>query len=127
MVVPDFLNIPYPFIDYKFLKKYIQKFYKAYNLLEDDFSKKTYISFINSKLNEDVKFLMPVVKKDHLYFPSSEFQISNKENLLDIGGFNGDTIRDFVNICGRNFNSIISLEPLYETHLELRNYNYAKK
>ena len=129
--VPDFLNFPKPFLNFNFVKKKSLKLNEVYNLFEDDISKETFIAFINTKLTNDLGFLKPIVKRDHLYFPNSEFKISKKETLLDVGGFNGDTIRDFLKISNSNFDMIISLEPLYENFLKLKQtiteFAYNKK
>ena len=118
--VPDFLNIPKPFLDYNFVEEKAPLFTEAYNLYEDDISKHTFIAAINTKITHEIKYLKPYVKYDNLYFPSSEFQISSKETLIDAGGYNGDTIFDFIKISNGRFNKIISLEPNYKMFLELK-------
>lgn len=117
--VPDFLNIPNSFMDLDFIKSNEQQFSKAYDFYEDQLSKETYVAAINTKINEDLSFIKPYVHPDHLYFTKTEFPISNDEILLDVGGFNGDSIRDFLKVCNGEYKKIISLEPFPETYVTL--------
>lgn len=133
--VPDFLNVPYEFMDYKFVKDNQLDFEKVYQLFDDKMSKDTYVAAINSKINNDLLFLEPIVELDHLYFSRKSFDIDSNEILLDVGGFDGDSIRDFCSVVERKYEKIISLEPfesnfndLEETVSELKipNVNLIK-
>ncbi|WP_286233232.1 FkbM family methyltransferase [Thalassotalea sediminis] len=117
--VPDFLNMPNEFMNKEFVENNITQFQEAYNLFEDDFSKQTFIAAINTKISGDLSFLLPVVKNEHLYFAQDLFDISDHEVLLDVGGFDGDSIRDFTSICNSQFDKIISLEPFDENFKKL--------
>jgi len=118
--VPDFLNIPKKFMDYSFIKKNRVKLEKAYNLLDDKLSKRTFINSINTKLTGDVKYLFPQVRFDHLYFTKENFPRKKQEVLLDVGGYNGDSIKDLHNITSGNYNHIISLEPFPKMFKDLK-------
>lgn len=109
--VPDFLNIPKPFLDKHFLEDHISELEQAYELFEDDLSKKTFVASINARLNQNPDFLESVLSPDHLYFCQNELAIEDDELILDVGGFNGDSIRDLVSIKERSFHRVISLEP----------------
>jgi FkbM family methyltransferase len=119
--VPDFLNIPSAFMDHEFVRTHQEEFQKAYDLFEDELSRETFIAAINTKISKDLRFINPFVRLDHLYFATSEFPFSNNETLLDIGGFNGDTIKDFHQITKGKYNEIISLEPLPKIYHQLLN------
>jgi len=115
--VPDFLNIPDDFMDISFIEKNVERFKDAYNEFDDTLSKDTYIAAINTKVNSDVSFIKPFVRPDHLYFSNELFDISDREVLLDVGGFDGDSISDFYRIVAGKFKRIISLEP-YEANYQ---------
>ncbi|MGC9402631.1 FkbM family methyltransferase [Vibrio genomosp. F10 str. 9ZC157] len=133
--VPDFLNVPSEFMDYKFVEDNKSSFEKAYQIFDDNVSQDTYLAAINSKINTDLSFIEPLVELDHLYFSKKIFEFTNNEVLLDVGGFDGDSIRDFCSIVGDKYEQIISMEPfdsnfnkLQETvsNLNLANVNLLK-
>lgn len=117
--VPDFLNIPEPFMDRAFILAHKDDFEKALTLFDDQLSRDTFVAAINGKINEDLECIRPYVRPDHLYFTTTEFAIGDHENLLDVGGFNGDSIRDFSKITNGHFGRIISLEPFEDSFAKL--------
>lgn len=117
--VPDFLNIPAPFMSYEFIKSHESYFQDAYDLLEDELSRQTFTAAINTKINEDPAYIKPMVRLDHLYFTETEFPIGRDEILLDVGGYTGDSIKDFLKSTNGRFRHIISLEPFPRTYTEL--------
>jgi FkbM family methyltransferase len=118
--VPDFLNIPDGFMTIDFVMKNAEAFERAYQLFADDLSRETYVAAINTKINEDVTYLRPYVRPDHLYFTSTEFPLRDDEILLDVGGFTGDSIHEFHEITKGRYRGIISLEPFQESFARLR-------
>lgn len=117
--VPDFLNIPERFMDREYVEEHQAEFEAAGGLFADDLSRDTFIAAINAKVTQDVSRLQPVVRADHLYFPTTEFGLGSDEVLLDVGGFDGDSIRDFVSLTKGNFKHIYSLEPFAENYGKL--------
>ena len=109
--VPDYLNLPHPFMDLEFVRAHAESFERAASLLADDLSRATYAALINCKINEDLAFLQPHVRLDKLYFPQGEFHLDDDEVLLDVGAFTGDTVREFHHLRGGRYARIIALEP----------------
>ncbi|WP_440934657.1 FkbM family methyltransferase [Candidatus Pelagibacter sp.] len=118
--VPDFLNIPKTFMEYSFIIENKENFEKAYNCFEDKLSKKTFIGAINTKLSGDLSYIKKNIQLDHLYFTKKNFPKKKNEILLDVGGFNGDSIKDFHSIANGNYDHIISLEPFPKMFNELK-------
>lgn len=117
--IPDYLNMPEAFMDAAFVKANAAMFDRAHSLLADELSRNTYLASINCKINEDLDFIKPFVRVDNLYFPSTEFPFGKDEVLLDVGGFTGDTVREFHNLTGNQYAGIISLEPSDENFTKL--------
>jgi len=117
--VPDFLNIPEPFMDRAFIVAHNDEFERAFALFEDQFSRDTFVAAINGKVNQDLECIRPYVRADHLYFATTEFPLGDHESLLDVGGFDGDSIRDFNRIAEGQFDRIISLEPFDDSFAKL--------
>jgi FkbM family methyltransferase len=118
--VPDFLNIPNAFMDVDFVRANRDLFYAAYGLFSDDLSRDTYVAAINTKLEEDLSYIRPHVRLDHLYFGETEFPLNEHEVLLDVGGFSGDSVREFHAITKGQYARIISLEPFANSFERLR-------
>ncbi|MDP2762124.1 MAG: FkbM family methyltransferase [Sideroxyarcus sp.] len=109
--IPDYLNMPNAFMDMAFVKEHGAQFDHAADLFADELSRETYIAAINTKINEDLGYIKPYVRLDNLYFPSAEFPLREGEVFLDVGGFTGDTIREFHTQTKGRYAKIISLEP----------------
>lgn len=116
--IPDYLNMPHAFMDRKFVEDNIVQFDKAAGLFADELSRETYIALINSKINEDLEYLKPHVRLDNLYFPA-EFPLVEDQFLLDVGGYTGDTVREFHALTDGHYGKIISLEPGEENYRAL--------
>jgi FkbM family methyltransferase len=106
-------------MDLDFVKENKEQFDKASALFADDLSRATYVAAINTKINEDLDYIKPYVRLDNLYFPSTEFPLRADEVLLDVGGYTGDTIREFHRITHGRYARIISLEPCDENYRKL--------
>ncbi|MDP2829651.1 MAG: FkbM family methyltransferase [Sulfuricellaceae bacterium] len=109
--IPDYLNMPNAFMDMEFVKEHRDQFDQALGLFADDLSRETYIAAINTKINENLDYIKPHVRPDNLYFPATEFPLRQDEVLLDVGGFTGDTVREFHSLTEGRYAKIISLEP----------------
>jgi|GEM_PF-1978413 len=118
--IPDYLNMPCAFMDRQFVIQNSGNFDQAFGLLEDELSRQTYVAAINTKISENLAHIAPCVRLDNLYFPSSEFSPGNHESFLDVGGFTGDTIKEFHQVKHGAYNKIISLEPGDKNFLELQ-------
>jgi FkbM family methyltransferase len=123
--VPDFLNPGKKFLDSAFLESEKERLVEVFCGLEDELSKRTFCLFLEAKLMQDPSVLEPVVQMDHLYFPSNEFQLGNREVLVDVGGFDGDSLRDFHRITKGNYSRIFSFEPFAESYEKLRKTVHA--
>lgn len=87
--------------------QYREHFAQAYQLLEDDISKKVYID----KLEYLVKYIPVGFKSDKdMYLDSDLIQLTDNECIIDAGAFTGDTAELFVKNAGKGSN-IYSFEP----------------
>ncbi|MDD5307569.1 MAG: FkbM family methyltransferase [Deltaproteobacteria bacterium] len=83
----------------------------TYNLLSDRHS----VSVFNAILNrifcsqEDID-VMARVCDNNQYFPSEIIQLQADETFLDVGGYDGDTLRDFVSRTSGHFSRIYVFE-----------------
>lgn len=108
-----YIEDPFKFryMDYNFFLKNSDKFQMAYDLLEDDLSRKIFIAHINSKIsgcsNEIAGY-----QSDFLYnYEFDLLDLNEKEIFVDCGAFDGDTISEFVEYVENSYEKIIAFEP----------------
>lgn len=94
----------------EFLKEHENKFRKAYNLLADEESKKAYLDVLRYKLSGKVSYLFNCeYEKEKLY--EDILLLSKNEVILDLGAYDGDTIREFLAVTDGEYEKIIAFEP----------------
>lgn len=95
---------------HKFFKDNEDNFKKAYEMLADEKSKEDYLNILRFKLSGDVKYLLKAhSEKMKLY--DDVLPLNEDEAIVDLGAYDGDTIREFLNVTGGRYKSIIALEP----------------
>jgi len=109
--IPDYLNMPRPFMDHSFVKEHAHDFSEVLSLFADDLSRQTYVASINCKVSENLSYVKDLVRLDELYFPKNEFPLTESETLLDVGGYTGDTVHEFHRLMSGKYAGIISMEP----------------
>lgn len=97
-----------------FTKEYVgenaEKFELVYSHLADDESKRVYADIINFKISGKVEYLLnSYSEKDDIY--SEILKLSNNEAIVDLGAYDGDTIREFTDYTNGEYDKIIALEP----------------
>lgn len=87
----------------------IEKCKMVYELLEDTLSKKTYLRILCKNITQ-CKYYFDIMQSRQ-YFDESVFRLHDNESFWDVGGYDGDTIREFVKYCDGKYNSIVTFEP----------------
>ena len=64
--VPDYLNMPQPFMDRAFVVDRLAEFERAGAAFADELSRETYVALINAKIAEDPGLLASVVRRDQV-------------------------------------------------------------
>ncbi len=95
--------------DIDFLNKNAEKIQAVYDLLEDDFSKKVYADCINYKISGKIEYLKNCETKKSEVFENL-IRPSDDEVFVDLGAYNGDTIKEFLSFAG-GYKSIHAFEP----------------
>lgn len=107
------------------MHKNFDKFETVYHeLLEDEFSRKTYLYLLISHLLCSTSYMKEVCVGNQ-YFEISEFYtISSGERFVDCGAYVGDTLERFVNNRDGIFDKIYCFEPTEKSHQAL---NHRRK
>lgn len=87
------------------------EFEEVYNLFADQKSKDCFIAFLSTRLSGNNKYIMDVYEKEMNFFNNEIFCIDQNEVLLDIGAYDGDTIRLFLRESYGRYGYIYALEP----------------
>ncbi len=85
-------------------------FKRAYEMLYDEKSKEDYLNILCFKLSGDVKYLLKA-HSDKMKLYDDVLPLSEDESIVDLGAYDGDTIREFLTVTGGKYKNIIALEP----------------
>ena len=94
----------------EFFKENEENFRAAYDMLSDEKSKTDFLNILRFKLSGDVKYLLKAhSEKMKLY--EDVLPLSDDETIIDLGAYDGDTIREFLSVTDGRYKKIIALEP----------------
>lgn len=98
-----------------FTRKYFEdnreKFEFVYDRLTDEESKRVYENVINYKISGKVKHLYNCTTYDKNDIYRDILKLNENETIVDMGAYDGDTIREFTGFTGGKYNKIFALEP----------------
>lgn len=97
-----------------FTREYIteneDKFDSVFRALADEESRRVYIDILNFKVSGKIKYLLKSFgNKKEVY--TDILKLTKNENILDLGAYDGDTIREFCEITNNRYSHITALEP----------------
>lgn len=93
---------------------------KAYHLLEDEKSKDVFKKTMKFRTTKNRMFLRGIIEGNQ-YFVKGIISPSNSEVFIDCGGFDGDTLRNYLKF-NRNYRKIIIFEPTAKNLKRIQNY-----
>ncbi len=93
-----------------FIKENDALFDKAYELLADERSKKDFLNVLNFKISGKLSYLFEAEYEKHLLYEEI-LHLSENETIVDLGAYDGDTIREFTGVTGGKYKKIIAFEP----------------
>lgn len=105
-----------------FTREYIteneEKFERAYSLLADEESKRVYKDILNFKVSGKIKYLLTsFCDKSKVY--SDILNLNENEEIIDLGAYDGDTIREFTAATGGEYKHITAIEPDKKSYKKL--------
>ena len=113
-------------ISQQFYEENKNSYLEGYNLFEEEYSQKVFESFLNTRINSDIKYLLDVFQKPINFFDNDVFQVNENENMVDIGAYTGDTIEMLCRVTGGKYRNIYAFEP--DTHFfEILNQKIENK
>lgn len=109
LYAPDVPVIGGGLFDMDYVSQNAEQIKKAYSLLADDLSKKVFADSINYKISGNIDYLKPITTDKSEIF--EKLIIGKDEIFMDLGAYDGDTIRELLEFTGGEYNSIIAVEP----------------
>ena len=89
-----FMDLKYT--DKSFIYDHIADFDRSFQSLEDEKSRRIYCCLLNYKITKDEKYLLElqnfVDDEKNQYFDNSLYEFLEKDVLLDVGAYTGDTL-----------------------------------
>jgi len=86
------------------------EFDKSYELLADEKSREAFIDVLNFKVSGKTDYLFSCQsEKSEVY--ENILKLENNENIVDLGAYDGDTIREFLSATNGKYESITAFEP----------------
>ena len=92
------------------IEQHIQEFESVYEMLEDRKSKRNLLAYLKTRVSGDNRHIVNVFEKETNFFHNDIFCIGNNEVYLDVGAFDGDTIRLFLNENNGCYRKIYAVE-----------------
>jgi len=83
---------------------------EAFRLWSDDESRREYVAQVAWRLHADFDVLGHAELCSQ-YFPPKLFQLTDDEFFVDVGAYDGDTLREFLALQGEGFRRVLALEP----------------
>ena len=104
------------------IRDHIDEFEMVYNLWEDEASRRSYIAFLKTRLSGNNQYILDVYRKGNDFFRNEIFQIGEEEVFLDIGAYDGDTLRLFRKENNGKYKKVYALEPDNSNRERLESY-----
>lgn len=121
LYVPDVPVIGTGLFTYDYCLEHSEEIEEVYNLLADDFSKKIYSSIINFKISGDISYLEDITStKLEIY--KEIIKPNLNEHYVDLGAYNGDTIKELLEITRNKYVRIYAMEPDKKNFRKLMRY-----
>ncbi len=108
-------------IEYDFVLQHAKEYADTMNLLDDSLSRECALAYLNCKLSEDYAYLVPCCREVATYFNNPFYNISDNEDYVDVGAYNGDTLKMFLGSV-RQYKHIYAFEPEEQSYQELCDY-----
>lgn len=93
----------------EFIAEHNEEFDRAYALLADDESRRNYVNILNFKVSGKIEYLF-ACEKDKSFVYENIFRLGDNETFVDLGAYDGDTIKEFSELTHGKYNKIFAFE-----------------
>lgn len=98
--------------------------FKSYSLFEDEASRREFVAQIRMRMQGNADGLSGATGS-HYHFANDLFMLNENDTIIDIGAFDGDTLKDFVSVRKDRFEKYIAFEPDPGNFKKLEDYVFT--
>jgi len=110
LIVPDVPVTGGGLFTYPYCEEHAEEIERVYNMLADNQSRTVYANIINFKISGNIDYLTTVTTpKSEIY--KEIIRPTTNEIFVDLGAYNGDTIRELLEFSRGKFHRIVAMEP----------------
>lgn len=121
LYVPDVPVTGGGLFTYEYCVQNAEKLQAVYDSLADDYSRKVYANIINFKISGDISYLDAVTTpKSEIYREIIKPHMG--ETYVDLGAYNGDTIREVLEFTHGRYAGIYAVEPDKKNYKKLMKF-----
>ncbi len=126
LYVPDVPVIGCGLFTYDYCVSHGEEFQQVYDLLADDESKRVFASILNFKISGNIQYLENITStKKEIY--KNIIKPNLNEHYFDLGAYNGDTVKEILDITHNKYVRIYAMEPDRKNFKKLCKYIEGKK
>ena len=94
----------------EFIQEHEAEFDQAFSLLADERSRQIYLDILRFKVSGNIEYLFRCeTEKEEVY--SQLLCLGSQETIVDLGAYDGDTIREILTATGGRYRQIYAFEP----------------
>ena len=93
----------------EYVAEHDSEFDEAYSLLADELSRKVYLDVLNFKVSGRTEYLLNCQSEKSEAYENC-LKINENEIFMDLGAYDGDTVREFLTACNGKYRKIYALE-----------------
>jgi len=121
VLIPDMPVAGHQLFDERFYREHKDALLSAEALWADDLSRRVFSDIVAYKLTGSPELLFRCVSPKEEVF-TSLLPLGENEDYLDVGAYNGDTVREFLRYTGGAFCSVTAMEPELRSFRKLEAY-----
>jgi FkbM family methyltransferase len=110
LYIPDVPVVGSGLFTYDYCLENAEKIQAVYDMLEDEYSRKVYAAIINFKISGNMKYIdEAATSKAEIY--REIIKPNLYESYVDLGAYNGDTVKEMLSLTKDRYVSIYAVEP----------------
>ncbi len=121
LYVPDVPVIGSGLFTYEYCMEHLHELNEVYRSLADDESRRVFLNIIQFKISGNLRYLDAVTAEPESIYKQI-LRPSRTETFVDLGAYNGDTIRELLEYTNGKYFAIHAVEPDKKNFKKLKNY-----
>ncbi len=121
LIVPDVPVVGGGLFTREYCDEHAEQIHSVYMMLADEHSRRIYANILNFKISGNPDYLMDIIDtKDDIW--NHVICPTNHESFVDLGAYNGDSIRELLDYTRGKFHRILAVEPDRKNYKKLAKF-----